>query len=41
MDKTVNILQEMPNPEATVSVSCSRRAKVFLDDVALNARALK
>ena len=41
MIETANILQETPDPEANVSVSWSRRVKIFLDDVALNARALK
>ena len=32
-----NILQEMPNPEANISVDCFRRVEVRLDDVVPNA----
>ena len=41
MIETVNILQETPDPEANISVSCSRWVKIFRNDVALNGRALK
>ena len=41
MHETANVLQETLNPEANISASCSRRVRVLIDDVALNARELK
>ena len=41
MHGTANVLQETLNLEANISASCSRQVTVLIDDIALNAYALK